>query len=304
MEIFLTSEFWYAVIRNTTPVLFATLAANITSKCGIANMAIEGTMLVASLVGVIASACTDSLMIGALCAILSGMIMTGLLGVFALKLKANIIVTGIALNLMVSGGTVFVLYTLTGDKTISAALRSKVFPSVEIPILRDIPFIGEILSGHNILTYIALIMVVALFVLLYKTPLGLKIRSVGESEEAAKSVGIKVGQVKAIALALSGTLAALGGMFLSMGYLSMFTANMVAGRGYIALATDAMSASHPIGSLVSAMIYGFSDSVAIYMQKSEMPLEFIQMFPYLFIIIVFTLFSYVKKKKSKEESEF
>ncbi|MGL4737868.1 MAG: ABC transporter permease subunit, partial [Cellulosilyticaceae bacterium] len=138
----------------------------------------------------------------------------------------------------------------------------------------------------------------------YKTSLGIKIRALGESEEAAKSVGIKVGRVKAIALMISGCLSALGGMFLSMGYLSMFTANMVAGRGYIALATDAMSASHPIGSLASSMIYGFSDSVAVYLQKSNIPLECIQMFPYLFIIIVFTVFSYIKKRKNQESTEF
>lgn len=304
MEFIFLSGFWHGVLRATTPVLFATLAVVITSKCGITNLAVEGTMLVSALVGVLGSAYFNSLIIGAILGLLAGLIMTWLLGFFALRLKANVIVTGIALNLFAAGGTQFALFTLTGDKSVSSSLQSMVFPTVDIPIIKDIPFIGEVLSGQNLLTYVALIMVIALFILLYKTSLGIKIRSVGESEAAAKSVGIKAERVKVIALTISGALASLGGMFLSMGYVSMFTANMTAGRGYIALATDAMASSHPIAGLFSSLIYGFSDTMAIYMQKSQMPLEFVQMFPYLFIIIVFIIFSYIKKKKFKEESDF
>ena len=304
MNLFLTSEFWYAVIRSTTPVLFSTLAIGITSKCGIINMASEGTMLIAALTGVIASAFSQSLIVGMIAGLLSGVIMAWLLGWFALKLRANIIVAGIAINLFATGGTVFTLVTLTGDKSISSSLQSKVFPTVEIPLIKEIPFFGKILSGHNILTYVALLMVVILFVLLYKTSLGLKIRSVGESEEAAQSVGIKVGRVQFISLTISGLLSACGGMFLSMGYVSMFTANMTAGRGYIALATDAMAGSHPVGAFLASLIYGFSDSLSIYMQETQIPLEFIQMFPYAFIIIVFAVFSFFQRKKEKEISDF
>lgn len=304
MEFIFLSGFWHGVLRSTTPVLFATLAVIVTSKCGITNLAVEGTMLVSALVGVLASAYSNSLIIGAILGLFSGIIMIWLLGFFSLKLKANVIITGIALNLFAAGGTQFALVTLTGDKSISSSLQSKVFPSIDIPIIKDIPFIGEVISGQNVLTYLALIMVVVLYIILYKTPLGIKIRSVGESEAAAKSVGIKEDRVKAIALTLSGALASFGGMFLSMGYLSMFTANMTAGRGYIALATGAMAGSHPIAGFFSSLIYGFIASVAIYMQKSQIPLEFVQMSPYLFIIIIFTVFSYIKKRKNKVESEF
>lgn len=304
MEFFTSSEFWYAVIRSTTPVLFATLAAAIVSKCGIVNLAIEGTMLISALVGVFVSAFTDSLVAGAIGGLLAGILVAWILGFFVIKMNANMIVTGVALNLLATGGTVFALYTVTGDKAISSSLKSHVFPSIEIPILKDIPFLGDVLSGHNVLTYVAIIMVVVLFILLYKTSLGIKIRSVGESEEAAKSVGIKINVIKGIALTISGALASLGGMFLSMGYLSMFTANMTAGRGYIALATDAMANSHPIGAFFSSFVYGISDSIAVYLQNSIIPLEFIQMFPYVFIIIVFSIFSLRKRIKNKETGSF
>lgn len=301
MDILFKSEFWFAVIRSTTPVLFATLASNLASKSGIINIAIEGTMLIAALVGVVASAFTNSLLLGLFFGLLSGVLVTLALSYFSLKLKSNILITGIAINLAASGGTVFALYTITGDKAVSAVLKSAVFPTVNIPILKDIPYIGTILSGHNLLTYVALISVVVIYLLLYKTPLGTRIRAVGESEAAAESVGININKTKTIALVLSGMLAALGGMFLSMGYLSMFTAGMTSGRGFVALATDAMSGSNPIGSLLSSLIYGFSDSLANYLQNTSIPLQFIQAFPYMFIVIVFTVFSYIKRLKSKTE---
>ena len=304
MDFILLSGFWHGVLRSTTPVLFATLAVMITSKCGITNLAVEGAMLVAALMGVLGSAYFNSLATGAILAIFFGVFMIWVLGFFTFKLKANVIITGIALNLFAAGGTQFLLVSLTGDKSISSSLKSKVFPSVDIPIIENIPFIGDVISGQNLLTYVALIMVVVLYLLLYKTSLGIKIRAVGEMESAAKSVGIKENRVKFIALTISGVLASLGGMFLSMGYLSMFTANMTAGRGYISLATSAMANAHPVAGFFSSLIYGFIDSVAIYMQKSHIPLEFIQMLPYVFIIVVFVGFSYIKKLKLKDESDF
>lgn len=297
-----STEFWYAVIRCTTPVLFATLAIGIAGKCGVINLSVEGTMLVSALTGVIVSAFTGSLWMGALAALFLGVLIVWILGYFVIKMHANPVVTGIAINLAAMGGTIFTLYEVANDKSISASLMSKVFPTITIPVVHEIPILGEILSGHNVLTYVALLLVVVMYILLYKTSLGIKIRAVGESEEAAKSVGINIIRTKAIALTLSGLLASLGGMFLSMGYLSMFTANMTAGRGYIALATDAMASSHPIGGFFASIIYGFSDSIAVYMQKSSIPLEIIQTFPYLFIILIYCIFMFRQKRKNKEIS--
>lgn len=299
MNTLLTSQFWFAVIRSTTPVLFGTLAANLASKSGVINIAIEGTMLISALVGVVASAFTHSLLLGLIFGLMAGVLVTLALSYFSLKLKANIIITGVAINLAAAGGTVFALYTITGDKSVSSSLQSAVFPTVNIPLLKDIPFIGNVLSGHNLLTYVALISVVLVWLLLFRTPLGTRIRAVGESEAAAESVGININKTKTIALILSGVFSAFGGMFLSMGYLSMFTAGMTSGRGFVSLAADAMSGSNPIGGMFSSFIYGFSDSLSNYLQNSSIPLQFIQAFPYMFILIVFTIFSYVNKLKNK-----
>lgn len=301
---FLTSSFWFSVIRSMTPVLFATLAISIASKGGVYNLAVEGTMLISALTGVITSAFTQSLLAGALAGMMSGIAVALFLGFFVMKMGADQIITGIAINLAAGGGTTFVLYAVTGDQSISAALNSKVFPTLEIPFLKEIPVLGDIISGHNVLTYIAFLTIILLQILLKKTPLGLRIRSVGENEGAAKAVGINVEKIKVISLILSGFIASLGGMFLSMGYMSMFTANMTAGRGYMAMATDAMAASNPIGGFAASVIYGMADALSIYLQQSVIPLEFVRMIPYLFIIITCAIFTCLRRKKNKETATF
>ena len=124
--------------------------------------------------------------------LLGGIITMLLYGYFTIKLNAAAVLTGIALNTLASGGTVFLMYILCGEKGASNSLPSLVFPSVEIPLLKDIPILGEALSGHNILTYVAFILPIFVYILIFRTPLGLRIRTVGENENAAASVGINV----------------------------------------------------------------------------------------------------------------
>ena len=261
-------------------------------------------MLICALTGVVVSAFTQSLFWGAVAGIAIGVAFSLLLGFFVMKMGADPIITGIAINLAAVGGTTFVLYAITGDQTISSALNSAVFPTVEIPFIKEIPFLGEIISGHNILTYVAFLLIVVLQVLLRKTSIGNRIRAVGENENAANVVGIDVNKTKVISLILSGVIASLGGMFLSMGYMSMFTANMTAGRGYMAMATDAMAASNPIAGMAASFIYGMADALAIYLQQSSIPAEFVRMIPYLFIIITCAVFTYIRRKRAKETAGF
>lgn len=303
MEFLATSAFWFSVLRATTPVLFATLCANIVSKSGLVNLGIEGTMLTCALMGVIGSAYSGSLFVGAVVGLATGILISIMFGFFTIKMRANMIVVGVAINLAATGGTVFLLATLTGDKAISTALNSKSFPKVVLPLIENIPVVGDILSGHNALTYVSWLSVIFLYVLLYKTKLGLNICAVGENADAAKSLGINTELIQYIALVIGGVLASLGGMYLSMGYLSVFTAGMVSGRGYLALATDCMAASNPVGGFFSALLYGFADATAIYLQQYDIPLQLVQAAPYLFIVLVLLIFSIAKNKKKGIEIE-
>ncbi|MGL6107861.1 ABC transporter permease [Romboutsia sp.] len=297
LGILLKEEFWFAVIRSTTPILLTTLGAMIAARAGARNIALEGTMLTAAFVGVVGSHFTQSAFLGLLLAVLAGIIMSNIIAYFALKLKSNIIISGIALNLVASGMTVFGLYVITGDKGASTSLNSLALPNINIPVIENIPVLGTILSGHNVLTYTGLLLVLIVWIMFKYTKLGLRIKAVGESPEAAESVGINVNRVKYIALTMSGALAALGGAFLSMGYVTLFSAGMTSGRGYIALATQAMAGANPVVGLLTSGLFGFTESMSNYLQGINLPIEFIQMLPYLAIVVIYVVYCANKTKK-------
>ena len=240
-------------------------------------------------------------------AILLGVLVALMIGFFALQLKTDIILAGIAVNMLGGGGTIFFMYLASGDRGYSANLASKVMPTVHIPLLRDIPVLGEILSGHNLLTYLAFLCVLLVWILLYKTPLGLQLRAVGENSHAADSVGVSVNRVKYLALAVSGVLAGMGGAFMSMGYMSSFNTNMTAGRGFIALAAEAMGQGEPVGTMLTSLLFGFADALAANMQSLGLPAELVKMTPYVFTIAGLAIYAATKlgthrRKKRKGQT--
>ncbi len=294
-------EFYFAMFRSATPVLLTTLGAMVASRSGTNNIALEGTMLIASFVGVVVSAFTQSALIGFLGAVFSGFVVSNILAYFVLKLNSNAVISGIALNTFASGGTIFVLYLVTGEKGASTSLLSLTLPSVTIPLVKDFPVIGVILSGHHVLTYAGLILVAAVWYMFKYTRLGMHIRAVGESPEAAESVGIPVRRVKYIALSISGILTGMAGAFLSMGYVGLFSSGMTAGRGYIALATQAIAAGNAVVGMLASLLFGFCQSMANYLQASSIPLQFIQLMPYLIIVIAYTVYCYMVEQRRKKK---
>lgn len=298
----LSPEFFYSILRLTTPILFATLAATIASRAGIINMALEGIMLFSALFGVIFSSLFGNAWMGLLATIVLGGFIGFLLAFCVLKLKTDEIISAIAINLIAAGGTVLLLLAFSGDRGNSASIVSYQIPRISIPIIENIPFLGQVLSNHNILTYLSLISVVVMHIFMYKTPLGLKIRAVGENKDAAESVGISSQKVQFIALILSGVLAAIGGFFLSGGYMTKFTTNMTAGRGYIALAASSMGGSTPIGGFLVSLLFGTAQALANAMQLVAIPSELVEMLPYLVTLIGLGIYSYRLMKKREKLS--
>ena len=294
-------DFYFSMFRSATPVLLTTLGAMVASRSGTNNIALEGTMLISAFVGVVVSAFTQSALIGFLGAVFSGFVVSSILAYFVLKLNSNSVISGIALNTFASGATIFVLYLLTGEKGASTSLPSLTLPSITIPLVKDIPVIGTILSGHHILTYAGLILVVVIWYMFKYTRLGMHIRAVGESPDAAESVGISVNKVKYIALSISGILTGMAGAFLSMGYVSLFSSGMTAGRGYIALATQAIAAGNAVVGMLASLLFGFCQSMANYLQSSSIPLQFIQLMPYLIIVIAYTIYCFAMEQRKKKK---
>lgn len=294
LNLIFTPAFLFSVLRVMTPILFAALASTIAARADILNIAIEGTMLIAALTGAIVSAYTQSAWIGFFGAIAISIFISLMLLYFNLELNSNLSLTGIAINLLAGGGTIFVMYILTGDKTFLSNMSSKVMPSIQIPLIHNIPILGEIISGHNILTYFSLIAVVVMHVLMYKIPLGLRIRAVGESADAVGSVGVSIKKTKYIAIAICGALCGMGGAYMSMGYLPMFAKNMVAGRGFIAIAAANVGGLTPVGSLISSLFFGVTDALSNALQMLKVPTEFVQMIPY--VIAIFSIAFFSKKR--------
>lgn len=304
LSIVFTSSFAFAILRISTPIILAGMAAVISERAGVVNIAIEGMMLTGALTGVIFSSLTNSWEIGLLSSIAISMLISLILAYFTLNLKANIIMCGLAINIMAKGGTVFVLYLLTGNKGASTGLKSYSVPSVDIPILKDIPVLGDIFSGHNLLTYLSIIIVFLLHIFMFGSKMGMRIRAVGENPDAVKSVGISVKKVQYYALVLSGFFSGIAGAFMSMGYMNGFTANMVSGRGFIALAANSMGQNTPWGTFFASLIFGCADAASNSLQVLKVPAQFIQMIPYVTTILGITIYSIstankVKKMKMK-----
>lgn len=307
IELIFSTDFLYMWIRVATPILLASLGAVICTKAGVVNLGLEGIMLISALAGVLGSAFGGSLWIGLLTGLLASVAVSTVFAYFHLVLKANNVLCGTAVNTMASGLTVFVLQLATGEKGNSSSLKSFSFPNVDIPIIKDIPVLGGILSGHNALTYLAIAMVVIIWFFLYKTPTGLRMRAVGENPNAASSVGQNVVKIQFLAIVLCGLMTGLGGMYLSMGYLTMFVRDMTAGRGFIALAACSMGQATPVGALISSMIFAFFDGLSNILQVLKIPSEFIQMLPYLATITGLTVYSIQKSaaagRKTKKLEE-
>lgn len=298
----LSPAFVNAIIRMSTPLIFVSMAAVLGAKANILCVAYEGMMLFAALGGVIGSALSQNLFVGMICGVLSGCLIAGLFAYFVLVLKTKDMLVGLALNTLGSGGTIFMLYVMSGQKASSISMNSLQFPTVNIPIIEDIPVLGEVLSGHNLLTYLAYVCVILVFILLYKTPLGLRIRSVGENPDAAESVGTNVIKIKIIALMIGGVLASFGGMFMSMGYTSYFARDMMNGRGFNGIAAQNLGAGHPILTMLCAILFGAADAFGIALQTSRLPPQLASLAPYITTLVGLVIIGHARRKQAEKHA--
>lgn len=296
----LSSSFVFSIIRVSTPLIFGAMAALVCNRGGMLHIAFEGVMLTAAFFGMLGSALSQNVLVGLVCAIAGGVLISLMMGYFNLILNSNRVLTGIALNTFASAGTIFALYLLVQDKGTSNSLPSLTVPMVNIPVIQDIPVLGAIVSGHNVLTYVSFLCVVLVYFLIFRTPLGLRIRSVGENPDAASSVGINVTKIRFMTLAISGVIASLGGAYMSMGYLSWFARDMMAGRGFMAIAAQNLGGAAPIPTLLAALGFGAVNALANVLQTLNMPSEIIQSVPYVATLIGLGFFGYTEQRAEKK----
>jgi len=276
---------WIAMsIRLATPLLFAALGGILAEKAGVFNFALEGMMLAGAFFGYYGSLVSGNPWIGILFGLVVGAITGLVLGYTSVKLGVSQMVVGLGINIFYLGLTGY-FYRLIDDSGLNTVAVN--FPELNILVLSDIPVVGKVLFKHNIMVYIALMLVIFLAWFLSKTTIGLSLRSVGENPKAADTVGINVYKYRYIALVFSGMLAATGGAFLTLTQITRFLENMVEGRGWIALSAIILGKWSPWGALGACLLFGAANALQMQMQiiGVEVPYQVLLMLPYIMAML-------------------
>jgi general nucleoside transport system permease protein len=253
-----------SMLRYATPLTFAALGGIFCERSGVVNIALEGMMLSGAFFGILAAQKTDSWPLGLLAAMGAGAILALIHAFFSIHLRADQIVSGTAINFLALGVTGYFFIDIYGEEGTPQGIPR--IPNVNLPLEKIPTGIGEFLDdvlGHlNLMIWLSFLLLVVSYVVLFKTPIGLRLRAVGEHPRAADTVGISVYGIRYAAVIVSGILAALGGAYLSIGFLGSFNENMTAGRGFIALAAVIFGAWRPFGAFAACLLFGFSSALA------------------------------------------
>ena len=271
----------------STPLLFGAIAEVFAERAGVMITAIEGIFLVGALGGFVGAFLTGNLYLGLALAILSGTAVAAFYGWITVYLKQHQIVTGTAVSILVAGLSSYFMRVFFGTPVLPLTVEP--LKAIPLPLLSRIPALGPILFTQNILTYAMYAIVPLSWWVLYRTSLGLAIRSAGENPEAVDVAGIKVERIRFGTVLLAGAMGGAAGAFYSIGYLGMFTANIIGGRGWIAFAICFLGNWNPLGVLAGTLVFGLAEALAIYMQSSGamvIPNEVFIALPYVLTIVL------------------
>jgi ABC-type uncharacterized transport system permease subunit len=276
-----------STIRLATPLLLAALGGLYAERGGVINIALEGLMLAGAFTAAAVTFFTGSPWLGLLAAVAAGMFVALIHGVATITYRADQVVSGTAINILFLGVPALLSGALFDSTGATPQLpREQTLPDVTLFDAARLPGLASVFNQKP-LVYLAFGMVAVTAYVLHRSRFGLRLRAVGENPEAADTAGVSVARLRYAGVLISGALAALGGAYLSVGQNSLFTRNMTAGRGFIALAALIFGKWDPVGALLACLLFGFAEAVAIRMQGTvNIPNQFIQLVPYLLTMIV------------------
>lgn len=275
-----------SAVRWATPILFAALGEVFTERSGILNLGLEGIMLMGALSGFVGAYNTGSLWAGVLVAAATGMVMGLLMAFVSVTAKANQVVAGLGITILGGGLSTLLFRLFFGLRTKPPTIKT--FSTEPIPLLSEIPVLGRMFFSHNVMVYLAFVLVGVGWYVLYRTRYGLALRAVGERPEAVDTRGLNVTRLRYSALMIGGALAGIGGAYLPLANLGLFWTQMTAGRGFIAVAVVVFSRWDPVRALVGALVFGGAAALQTALQTLEAPIpsELLLMMPYIVTIIV------------------
>ena len=284
------ADFIASSIRIAIPLALAGLGGVFSERSGVINIGLEGMMLTGAFTAVAVTNFSTNPWVGILAAIIIGIFLGLIHGITCITFKANQIVSGVAINLFASGITVFFSWLLFNETQIMAKISLPIW-GLSIPNLGEGPnFLRSIIiifAHHSPLVYLTIIIFILSHLIIFRTPFGLRLRSVGEYPQAADTMGVNVIKIRYIAVITSGALAGLAGSFLSLEQAHFFVKEISGGRGFIALAAMIFGKWTPLGTAGAALLFGFGEALAIRLQSvTAVPVQFINMVPYLLAIFV------------------
>lgn len=293
-------ELLHSALRVSTPLTLCALGGLFAFRAGVLNVAMEGMILMGAFSAVIFSYLFGNPYLAVFLALLCGVILSLIFGFFGVRLKGNIIIVGLAVNIMVTGLTAFILQAFFGKRGVLSSERIVGFNPIHWPLLDNIPFIGSILNNHTPLVYFSLAFFVFCSVLLFNTKFGLYIRVVGENISAARTVGINTDGIQYQAILIGALSSTLAGVNLSLENLTMFVEKMSGERGFIALAAVYCGRGNPYFVIIFTLLFGTFEALQIRLQGYDIPSAYIQMLPYIFIIVIFSASGILKQRNQIE----
>lgn len=277
-------------LQMATPLMLGSLGEVWVERTGLMNMAIDGIFIMGAWGGFVGAYLSGSVWVGLPVAVLCGVLLGGVYGLFTIRLKQHQIVTGVAINILAGGLSVYLYRVLFGVPLIP--LMSPTLSPLAVPLLCDIPWVGPVLFRQNVLTYAALALMPLGWWLLFRTRMGLVLRSTGANPEAVDAAGLSVERERFRALMVSSALCSLGGAFYSIGYLGMYSGDIIGGRSWIAFAICFLGNWNPLGAMIGALAFGIADAAGITLQTSGirwLPNELLIALPYILTIVATVL---------------
>ena len=279
-------ELAFSALRISAPLVLAALGGLLTFQAGILNIALDGFMIIAAFAAVTFAYATGSLTVGIFAAVICSMTLAALLVTFNLRFKAHVFIAGIAVTFIAYGLTALLLEGIFGQDGMFTSNDIPTFPTIDIPLIKDIPFIGPVISGHTLLVYIAYLAIPAVYWVLYKTRWGLRVRVVGEAEAAAAAAGVSVDRIKIETMLVSGFFCGLAGAYLSLGYVSLFAKQMTNDRGLIAIAAIIFAKGNPFATAVVALLFGLASALSIRLPEvTGIAPQLLQLIPYVVTVL-------------------
>jgi len=280
-----SSDLWQSTLQFAALLLLPALGGVISERSGVVNIAMEGMMLTGAYAGVMTTLATHSVIIGVAGAMIAGGLMALVHAIVSINFKANQIVSGIAINIAALGLTNYLLFIQTGGQGVPSLKDALRLPNLAWGPLANIPFIGRVLFQQNIIFYVAVLILLGIQFLLFRTNIGLRIRAVGEHPQAADTAGVNVRLIRYLCVIGSGLLSGLAGAFLALGIAGIFNSNMTAGFGFIALAAMIFGKYTPWGTAGACIIFGLGQALSVRMQDSGISASLLSTLPYILTII-------------------